>query len=108
MKYQTNLPAKITNITVCANQAELGVLNLWFSAPLSTHTKNQHISLTMTQKAWMVILQSAPPNICAETYQKGLIGGLLLKSLPDIPRSMICISWHYKGDQGIGILSYQK
>lgn len=50
MKYQTNLPAKITNITVCANQAELGVLTYGSVHHYQPMQENQHISLTMTQR----------------------------------------------------------
>nr|WP_227556968.1 hypothetical protein [Acinetobacter johnsonii] len=75
MRYQTNLPAKINNITVCANQAELGVLTYGSVHHYQPLQEKQHVSLTMTQKGMDGYSSSRSIQSLLRTYQKALIGG---------------------------------
>ena len=91
MKKQSYLPAKITNITVCVNQAELGVLTYGSVHHYQPTQEKQHVSLTMTRKGMDVYSSGALHQYLLRTYLRALIGDLLLKNLPDMPKLTTCI-----------------
>ncbi|CAM4278753.1 hypothetical protein ACPR111641_11875 [Acinetobacter pragensis] len=96
MNIQTNLPVKITNIKVCANQDELGVLTYGSVHHYQPTQETQHVSLTMTQKGMDGYSSGNCTPYLLKTSQKALIADLLQKNLPDMQKSMTCIYWHCK------------
>ena len=107
MKYQTNLPAKISNITVCANQAELGVLtygSVHYYQPLQ---EKQHVSLTMTQRGMDGYSSSALHPIFAQNLPEGFNRRLITERLARYAKVNNMYFLALQGDQGVGMLSYQ-
>ena len=107
MKYQTNLPAKISNITVCANQAELGVLtygSVHYYQPLQ---EKQHVSLTMTQRGMDGYSSSALHPIFAQNLPEGFNRRLITERLARYAKVNDMYFLALQGDQGVGMLSYQ-
>lgn len=107
MKYQTNLPAKISNITVYANQAELGVLTYGSVHHYQPTQEKQHASLTMTQKG-MDGYSSGPLHpIFAQNLPEGFNRRLIAEKLSRYAKVNDMYLLALQGDQGIGMLSYK-
>ncbi|MDI6622970.1 type II toxin-antitoxin system HipA family toxin [Acinetobacter junii] len=107
MKYQTNLPAKITNITVCANQAELGVLTYGSVHHYQPMQENQHISLTMTQRGMDGYSSDSIHPIFAQNLPEGFNRRLITERLARYAKVNDMYFLALQGDQGVGMLSYQ-
>jgi serine/threonine-protein kinase HipA len=107
MKYQTNLPAKINNITVCANQAELGVLTYGSVHHYQPIQENQHISLTMTQRGMDGYSSDSIHPIFSQNLPEGFNRRLIAEKLSRYAKVNDMYLLALQGDQGIGILSYK-
>ena len=107
MKYQTNLPAKITNITVCANQAELGVLTYGSVHHYQPLQEKQHVSLTMTQKGMDGYSSSPLHPIFAQNLPEGFNRRLITEKLTRYAKVNDMYLLALQGDQSVGILSYK-
>ena len=81
MNAQTTLPAKITNITVCASQTELGVLTYGSAHHYQPTQEKQHVSLTMTQRGMDGYSSSALHPIFAQNLPEGFNRRLIIEKL---------------------------
>ena len=81
MNIQTTLPAKINNITVCANQTELGVLTYGSVHHYQPIQEKQHVSLTMTQKGMDGYSSSPLHPIFAQNLTEGFNRRLITEKL---------------------------
>ena len=107
MKYQTNLPAKITNITVCANQAELGVLTYGSVHHYQPTQEAQHVSLTMTRKGMDGYLSGPLHPIFVQNLPEGFNRRLITEKLSRYAKVNDMYLLALQGDQGVGMLSYK-
>ena len=107
MNIQTNLPAKISNITVCANQAELGVLTYGSTHHYQPTQETRHVSLTMTQRGIDGYSSSALHPIFAQNLPEGFNRRLITERLARYAKVNDMYLLALQGDQGIGILSYK-
>ncbi|MCG2574720.1 type II toxin-antitoxin system HipA family toxin [Acinetobacter sp. ME22] len=107
MRYQTNLPAKISNITVCANQAELGVLTYGSTHHYQPTQETRHVSLTMTQRGIDGYSSSALHPIFAQNLPEGFNRRLITEKLARYAQVNDMYLLALQGEQGIGMLSYK-
>ncbi|NCI76984.1 type II toxin-antitoxin system HipA family toxin [Acinetobacter kanungonis] len=107
MRYQTNLPAKIRNITVCANQAELGVLTYGSTHHYQPTQETRHVSLTMTQRGIDGYSSSALHPIFAQNLPEGFNRRLITEKLARYAQVNDMYLLALQGEQGIGMLSYK-
>jgi len=107
MNSQTNLPAKITNITVCANQAELGVLTYGSVHHYQPTQETQHVSLTMTRKGMDGYSSGSLHPIFAQNLPEGFNRRFIAEKLVRYAKVNDMYLLALQGDQGIGILSYK-
>ena len=107
MNIQTTLPAKINNITVCANQTELGVLTYGSVHHYQPIQEKQHVSLTMTQKGMDGYSSSPLHPIFAQNLPEGFNRRLITEKLARYAKVNDIYLLALQGDQGIGILSYK-
>ena len=107
MKYQTNLPAKITNITVCANQAELGVLTYGSVHHYQPTQETQHVSLTMTRKGMDGYSSGSLHPIFAQNLPEGFNRRFIAEKLARYAKVNDMYLLALQGEQGIGMLSYK-
>ena len=107
MKYQTNLPAKINNITVYANQAELGVLTYGSTHHYQPTQETLHVSLTMTRKGMDGYSSGSIHPIFAQNLPEGFNRRLIAEKLARYANVNDMYLLALQGEQGIGILSYQ-
>jgi len=107
VRYQTNLPAKINNITVCANQAELGVLTYGSVHHYQPLQEKQHVSLTMTQKGMDGYSSSPLHPIFAQNLPEGFNRRLITEKLTRYAKVNDMYLLALQGDQSVGILSYK-
>jgi serine/threonine-protein kinase HipA len=107
VRYQTNLPAKINNIKVCANQAELGVLTYGSVHHYQPLQEKQHVSLTMTQKGMDGYSSSPLHPIFAQNLPEGFNRRLITEKLTRYAKVNDMYLLALQGDQSVGILSYK-
>lgn len=107
MKYQTNLPAKITNITVCANQTELGVLTYGSVHHYQPTQETQHVSLTMTRKGIDGYSSGPLHPIFVQNLPEGFNRRLINEKLARYAKINDMYLLALQGDQGVGMLSYK-
>ncbi|WP_374527295.1 type II toxin-antitoxin system HipA family toxin [Acinetobacter sp.] len=107
MNPRTNLPSKITNIMVRANQTELGILTHGSVHHYQPTQEKQHASLTMTQKG-MDGYSSVPLHpIFVQNLPEGFNRRLITEKLTRYARVNDMYLLALQGDQGIGMLSYK-
>ena len=100
MNSQTNLPAKITNIMVRANQTELGVLTYGSVHHYQPLQEKQHVSLTMTRKR-MDGYSSGPLHpIFAQNIPEGFNRRLIVEKLSRYTKVNDMYLLALQGDQG--------
>ena len=107
MNIQTNLPAKITNIMVCANQYELGVLTYGSVHHYQPTQETQHVSLTMTRKGMDGYSSGALHPIFSQNLPEGFNRRFIAEKLARYAKVNDMYLLALQGDQGIGMLSYQ-
>lgn len=105
MNILSNLPAKITNITVCANQTELGVLTYGSLHHYQPTQEQQHVSLTMTQKGMDGYSSNALHPIFAQNLPEGFNRRFIAEKLARYAKVNEMYLLALQGDQGIGMLS---
>ncbi|MCL6248397.1 type II toxin-antitoxin system HipA family toxin [Acinetobacter sp. ANC 4945] len=101
------LPAKITNIQVCANQAELGVLTYGSVHHYQPTQENQHVSLTMTRKGIDGYSSGALHPIFAQNLPEGFNRRFIAEKLARYAKVNDMYLLALQGSQGIGMLSYK-
>ena len=104
MNTQTNLSTKIT---VCANQAELGILTYGSVHHYQPTQETQHISLTMTQRGMDGYSSRALHPIFAQNLPEGFNRRLIAEKLSRYAKVNDMYLLALQGDQGIGMLSYK-
>ena len=104
MNTQTNLSTKIT---VCANQAELGILTYGSVHHYQPMQENQHISLTMTQRGMDGYSSDSIHPIFAQNLPEGFNRRLITERLARYAKVNDMYFLALQGDQGVGMLSYQ-
>ncbi|SCC70892.1 type II toxin-antitoxin system HipA family toxin [Acinetobacter albensis] len=107
MNAQTTLPAKITNITVCARQTELGVLIYGSAHHYQPTQEKQHVSLTMTQRGMDGYSSSALHPIFAQNLLEGFNRRFIAEKLARYAKVNDMYLLAMQGNQGIGMLSYK-
>ncbi|UOG19810.1 type II toxin-antitoxin system HipA family toxin [Acinetobacter sp. PK01] len=107
MNPRTNLPAKITNIMVRANQAELGVLTYGSVHHYQPTQETQHVSLTMAQRGLDGYSSGPLHPIFAQNLPEGFNRRLIAEKLSRYAKVNDMYLLALQGDQGIGILSYK-
>lgn len=107
MKISSNLPAKISNIKVCANQTELGILTYGSAHHYQPTQEKQHVSLTMTQRGIDGYSSSSLHPIFAQNLPEGFNRRLITERLARYAKVNDMYLLALQGDQGIGILSYK-
>ena len=107
MNFQPNLPAKINNITVCANRTELGILTYGSIHHYQPIQEAQHLSLTMTQRGMDGYSSSALHPIFAQNLPEGFNRRLIVEKLARYAKVNHMYLLALQGDQGIGMLSYK-
>ena len=104
MNTQTNLSTKIT---VCANQAELGILTYGSVHHYQPTQETQHVSLTMTQRGMDGYSSGALHPIFAQNLPEGFNRRLIAEKLSRYAKVNDMYLLALQGDQGIGMLSYK-
>lgn len=104
MNTQTNLSTKIT---VCANQAELGILTYGSVHHYQPTQETQHVSLTMTQRGMDGYSSRALHPIFAQNLPEGFNRRLIAEKLSKYAKVNDMYLLALQGDQGIGMLSYK-
>ena len=104
MNTQTNLSTKIT---VCANQAELGILTYGSVHHYQPTQETQHVSLTMTQRGMDGYSSRALHPIFAQNLPEGFNRRLIAEKLSRYAKVNDMYLLALQGDQGIGMLSYK-
>ncbi len=104
MNTQTNLSTKIT---VCANQAELGILTYGSVHHYQPTQETQHVSLTMTQRGMDGYSSRALHPIFAQNLPEGFNRRLIAEKLSRYAKVNDMYLLALPGDQGIGMLSYK-
>ncbi|NWK74300.1 type II toxin-antitoxin system HipA family toxin [Acinetobacter sp. SwsAc6] len=107
MSTPTKLPAKITNIKVCANQAELGVLTYGSVHHYQPTQEKQHVSLTMTRKGMDGFSSGALHPIFAQNLPEGFNRRFIAEKLARYAKVNDMYLLALQGSQGIGMLSYK-
>jgi serine/threonine-protein kinase HipA len=107
MNISSNLPKKITNITVCANQTELGVLTYGSVHYYQPTQEQQHVSLTMTQKGMDGYSSNALHPIFAQNLPEGFNRRFIAEKLARYAKVNDMYLLALQVDQGIGMLSYK-
>ncbi|UJA01118.1 type II toxin-antitoxin system HipA family toxin [Acinetobacter johnsonii] len=107
MNFQPTFPAKINNITVCANQAELGVLTYGSVHHYQPTQEKQHVSLTMTRKGMDGYSLSLLHPIFAQNLPEGFNRRLITEKLTRYAKVNDIYLLALQGNQGIGMLSYK-
>lgn len=107
MKKKPYLPAKITNITVCANQAELGVLTYGSVHHYQPTQEKQHVSLTMTRKGIDGYSSGALHPIFSQNLPEGFNRRFIAEKLARYAKVNDMYLLALQGGQGIGMLSYK-
>ncbi|MGE8545077.1 MAG: type II toxin-antitoxin system HipA family toxin [Acinetobacter johnsonii] len=107
MNIQTNLPAKITNITVCANQAELGILAYGSMHYYQPTQEQQYVSLTMTRKGMDGYSSGALHPIFSQNLPEGFNRRFIAAKLARYAKVNDMYLLALQDDQGIGMLSYK-
>lgn len=107
MNIPTNLPAKITNITVCANQAELGILTYGSMHHYQPTQEIQHVSLTMTQRGMDGYSSGALHPIFAQNLPEGFNRRFIAEKLARYAKVNDMYLLALQSDQGVGMLSYK-
>ena len=107
MNIQTNLPVKITNIKVCANQNELGVVTYGSVHHYQPTQETQHVSLTMTQKGMDGYSSGELHPIFAQNLPEGFNRRFIAEKLARYAKINDMYLLALQGDQGIGMLSYK-
>ncbi|WP_445346763.1 type II toxin-antitoxin system HipA family toxin [Acinetobacter bohemicus] len=107
MNTQTNLPAKITNITVCTNQAELGILTYGSVHHYQPTQETQHVSLTMTQRDMDGYSSGALHPIFAQNLPEGFNRRFIAEKLARYAKVNDMYLLALQDDQGVGMLSYK-
>jgi len=107
MNTQTSLPAKITNITVCANQAELGVLTYGSVHHYQPTQEQQYVSLTMTRKGMDGYSSGALHPIFSQNLPEGFNRRFIAEKLARYAKVNDMYLLALQDDQGIGMLSYK-
>ena len=107
MNFQPTLPAKINNITVCANQDELGVLTYGSVHHYQPIQEKQHVSLTMTRKGMDGYSANALHPIFAQNLPEDFNRRLITEKLTRYAKVNDMYLLALQGDQGIGMLSYK-
>ena len=107
MNAQTALPAKITNITVCANHAELGILSYGSIHHYQPMQETQHVSLTMTQRGMDGYSSSSLHPIFAQNLPEGFNRRFIAEKLARYTKVNDMYLLALQGEQGIGILAYK-
>lgn len=107
MNTHTSLPAKITNITVCANQAELGVLTYGSVHHYQPTQEQQYVSLTMTRKGMDGYSSGALHPIFSQNLPEGFNRRFIAEKLARYAKVNDMYLLALQDDQGIGMLSYK-
>jgi serine/threonine-protein kinase HipA len=107
MNISSNLPTKNTNITVCANQTELGILTYGSVHHYEPTQEQQHVSLTMTQKGMDGYSSNALHPIFAQNIPEGFNRRFITEKLARYAKVNDMYLLALQGDQGIGMLSYK-
>jgi len=107
MNTQTSLPAKITNITVCANQAELGVLTYGSVHHYQPTQEQRYVSLTMTRKGMDGYSSGALHPIFSQNLPEGFNRRFIAEKLARYAKVNDMYLLALQDDQGIGMLSYK-
>ncbi|TCB77275.1 type II toxin-antitoxin system HipA family toxin [Acinetobacter sp. ANC 4173] len=107
MNISSNLPTKITNITVYANQTELGVLTYGSVHHYQPTQEQQHVSLTMTQKGMDGYSSDSIHPIFAQNIPEGVNRRFIAEKLARYAKVNDMYLLALQGDQGIGMLSYK-
>ena len=101
------LPAKINNIKVYANPAELGVLTYGSVHHYQPTQEKQHVSLTMTRKGIDGYSSDALHPIFAQNLPEGFNRRFIAKKLARYAKVNDMYLLALQGSQGIGMLSYR-
>lgn len=104
MNTQTNLSTKIT---VCANQAELGILTYGSVHHYQSTQETQHISLTMTQRGMDGYSSGTLHPIFAQNLPEGFNHRFIAEKLARYAKVNDMYLLALQGDQGVGMLSYK-
>jgi HipA N-terminal domain len=100
------LPAKITNITVCANQTEAGILTYGSVHHYQPTQEAQHVSLTMTQRGMDGYTSGALHPIFAQNLPEGFNRRFIAEKLARYAKVNDMYLLALQGREGIGMLSY--
>ena len=104
MNTQTNLSTKIT---VCANQAELGILTYGSVHHYQPTQETRHVSLTMTQRGMDGYSSGALHPIFAQNLPEGFNRRFIAEKLARYAKVNDMYLLALQGDQGVGMLSYK-
>ena len=104
MNTQTNLSTKIT---VCANQAELGILTYGSVHHYQPTQETQHVSLTMTQRGMDGYSSGTLHPIFAQNLPEGFNRRFIAEKLARYAKVNDMYLLALQGDQGVGMLSYK-
>lgn len=107
MSALTKLPAKISNIKVCSNHAELGFLTYGSVHYYQPTQEKQHVSLTMTNKGMDGYSSGSLHPIFAQNLPEGFNRRFIAEKLARYAKVNDMYLLALQGNQGIGMLSYK-
>ncbi|NNG77388.1 MULTISPECIES: type II toxin-antitoxin system HipA family toxin [Acinetobacter] len=107
MNSELYLPAKITNITVCANQEESGVLTYGSVHHYQPTQDKRYVSLTMTKKGMDGYSSGSLHPIFSQNLPEGFNRRFIAEKLARYAKVNDMYLLALQGELGIGMLSYK-
>lgn len=107
MVSEASLPTKITNITVCSDNTELGVLTHGSVHHYQPTQDKHYVSLTMTQKGMDGYSSGALHPIFAQNLPEGFNRRFIAEKLARYAKVNDMYLLALQGEHSVGMLSYQ-
>lgn len=107
MASEASLPTKITNITVCSDNTELGVLTHGSVHHYQPTQDKHYVSLTMTQKGMDGYSSGALHPIFAQNLPEGFNRRFIAEKLARYAKVNDMYLLALQGEHSVGMLSYQ-
>ncbi len=101
------LPSKITNVTVCINQTEVGLVTHGSIHNYQPTQDKLHVSLTMTDKGMDGYSSGALHPIFSQNLPEGFNRRFIAEKLSRYAKVNDIYLLALQGEQGIGMLSYK-
>ncbi|MGB5445503.1 MAG: HipA N-terminal domain-containing protein, partial [Psychromonas sp.] len=107
MSFTPTLPSKITQVTVCSNDVELGILTHGSVHNYQPTQNKRHVSLTMTKKSMDGFSSGSLHPIFAQNLPEGFNRRFIAEKLARYAKINDMYLLALQGEHGVGMLSYK-